>query len=270
MKLLAQKVLAGPSAGPACLTEIVTNAPAFVAYLRENDPTLVQWEKLEPSWIADVYQAVAVGLGTDPKHDGASPELFQADRSDREAVGIAFREVLLPSLPQGHFDRLVRGLQSSRAPLSSRGAIEREPDVLSGGPDASRLAACGLTPVDLVLASDGVGMLLERAIQAEAFHADRPLIVRKPGDEVTRVDQAGAEFAFTRDLLVDEMVLMTEVDPQRSAILLDWLVVAAGSIPALFMGFESAFAPEGLTLNARLRTPEQDNLLLRWRCNSAS
>lgn len=271
MRLLAQKVLAGRSSGPACLTEIVTNAADFVSYLSKNDPTLAQWGRLEPDWIADVYQAVAVGLGADPKPEGANQALFQADRADREAVGRAFREVLVPSLPAtSGIGRLAQSLQTSGAGIPSRGPVDSEADVLSGGPDAARLAEFGVTPVDLVLASDGLGMLLERATHAGAFHADRPLAVHMNDGKVAFVGQSGADLTLTREHLVDEVALMTDLDPTRAAILLDWLANAAGSVPALFMGFDTAFDTNGLAMQPVVRAPEQDNLFLRWRASTAS
>jgi hypothetical protein len=271
MKTLAQKVLAGRSSGHACLTEIVNNAAQFVSYLSQRDPMLAQWETLEPDWIAEVYQAVAVGLGADPRPEGANQALFQADRSDREAVGRAFREVLVPSLPTtSGIHRLAQSLQTSGGGVPRRGSVDHEPDVLSGGPDAARLAEFGVTPVDLVLASDGVGMLLERATHADAFQAGKPLTVHMNHGRVAFVDQSGAATTLTRAHLVDEVALMTDLDPARAAVLLDWLALASGSVPALFMGFDTAFDMKGLTMQPIARTAAQDNLFQRWRASTAS
>jgi len=275
MNQLTERVRKGRSPkDPYVLQDIAINAPQFIAHLKAHDTALEGWTHLEPDWIADIYQAVATGLGyesTDNEHACADPTLFMADQADRAAVGAAFEQVLVPALPHG-VEHLVAelALRTGATKRPSRGqspeSLEQEPDVLAGGKAARDLARVGIAPVDIVLASDGLAMLLDRACDAGACVREAPVFLRRRGAQVLCIDQVGAELGLARSELVEEIRSMTDLDDVRAAVLLDWLAQAAGSIPALFVGYASRFDHHDICLVANEHGGDAAtaNLFRRW------
>jgi hypothetical protein len=157
------------------LQEIKNHAAELVEYFMEtNDAPPSSWEELPEDWLGEVYAAIAAGLGSDfePPPDNA---LFNADAKDRESVGHAFSQMLVPA---GSINRLVELCQEHKITRVSEQELmllKRESDVEAGGDLAVELAAFGLTPTHLVLATDAIALFLERAIDADFFPIGRQL-----------------------------------------------------------------------------------------------
>lgn len=245
--------------------DIKSHAAELVEYLRETeDVPPSSWEELPVEWLADVYAAIAAGLGTElqPATDEA---LFRADAEDRESVGRAFLEVLVPAIPRG-ISSLVELCQGNLDQVS-REVQERlalEPDVKAGGQAAVELTAFGLTPTHLVLATDAVALLLERAIDAEYFPVGRQLLFRLFASGSDTVTCEGQEEELTQSELADEIAAFAEVDNEKSAVLLHWAVNTAEFLPYLFIGFRAILVEDALALTQLTPSETPKNLFQRW------
>lgn len=249
------------------LQDIKSHAAELVEYLgKTEDAPPSGWESLPPEWLADVYAAIAAGLGNE--FESAPDEaLFAADAKDRESVGRAFSEVLVPSIPEG-IKSLVSLCQRELIEQVSRQVRERlvdELDVKEGGQAAVELTAFGLTPTHLVLATDAVALLLERAIDAGFFPAGKQLSLRLSVGGSATVTCEEQEDGFTQSELVDEIAAFAEVDDQKSAVLLHWAVDTAKSVPYLFIGFLATLVGDALVLTQLKPSETPTNLFERWK-----
>ncbi|OGA39216.1 MAG: hypothetical protein A3G24_25010 [Betaproteobacteria bacterium RIFCSPLOWO2_12_FULL_62_13] len=243
--------------------EIKSHAPELVEYLGKTESARpLSWEELPADWLADVYAAIAAGLGTDfePAVDKA---LFSADAKDRESVGRAFFEVLVPA---GAITSLVELCKHQLKQVSDQAhaRLAHESDVKAGGQPAVELAAFGLTPTHLVLATDAVALLLERAIDAGFFPGGRPLFLRLSTSGSAAVTCEGQKDGLTQSELVDEIAAFAEVDEKTSAVLLHWAVKTAEFIPYLFVGFRATFTRDALELTQLKPEEPPINLFQRW------
>lgn len=247
------------------LQDIKSHAAELVEYLgKTEDAPPSGWESLPPEWLADVYAAIAAGLGTfEPASDEA---LFTADAKDRESIGRAFSEVLVPSIPGGIKSLVflcLRDLEKVSQQVQSR--LAHEPDVKEGGQEAVYLTAFGLTPTHLVLATDAVALLLDRAIDAGFFPAGKRLSLRLSAGGSATVTCEGQEDGLTQSELVDEIAAFAEVDDQKSAVLLHWAVDTAKSVPYLFIGFRATWVEDALALTQLKPSETPTNLFERWK-----
>lgn len=250
------------------LDELSSRAAELVQHFAEHGDAdaLEQWSHLEAHVLADIYEALSSGLG-EVEHtitdDGA---LFQADAADRCRVGVAFQDALVPALPTG-IDGLVSRYDNRHhaVPWKDFQALLREPDVGAGGEDARRMAAFGLTPVHIVLASDAVALLLQRASMAGYFDRAAPIDVMRNADgRVLRVVDARRQ-AIEREVLVSEIGEMTTLEGAKGAPLLDWMVEAAPRVSELFAGYNAVDDNGPVRLTSHQPGTEQRNLLHRWR-----
>lgn len=247
------------------LRDIKSHAAELVEYLgKTEDAPPSGWESLPPEWLADVYAAIAAGLGNE--FESAPDEiLFAADAKDRESVGRAFSEVLVPSIPGGIKSLVflcLRDIEKVSQQVQAR--LAHEPDVKEGGQEAVYLTAFGLTPTHLVLATDAVALLLERAIDAGFFPAGKRLSLRLSAGGSATVTCEGQEDGLTQSELVDEIAAFAEVDDQKSAVLLHWAVDTAKSVPYLFIGFRATWVEDALALTQLKPSETATNLFERW------
>jgi hypothetical protein len=250
------------------LTDVTKYAVELVTYLEGSlEPfPLKAWEELDANWLSDVYGALAVGLGETEHNDIELAPLFEADQSDRQQVGDAFEQALMPAVPreiEGLLARVHPGLVTLRP-----NSLLNEPDVQSGGDAAKRMAAAGVTPVHLVLASDAVGLLLGRATNANYFRRGAPLSIDREDGRVRRVAGGGENF-LQRAVLVEEITAMTALGPTVADALLDWLVDVAPRVVELFIGYSAADSAGNVALDPLAPDRARKNLFYRWRSSLA-
>lgn len=187
------------------------------------------------------------------------------DAEDRESVGHAFSEVLVPAIPRG-ISSLIKLCQGnlSRVSQQVQTQLAHEPDVRVGGQPAVELAAFGFTPTHLVLATDAVALLLERAINAGFFPVDRWLSLRLSANGSDVVTCEGEKDRLSQSELVDEITAFAEVDDQKSTVLLRWAVDTAEFVPYLFIGFRAIPVEDTLALRQLTPSETPTNLFQRW------
>ena len=252
----------------AVLDELSERACELVQHFDQHGDAsaLEQWSQLDGRALADIYEALSSGLGEVDHTITDDGSLFQADTADRRRVGEAFQEALVPALPDGIDGLLTRFDERHHAlPWKHFQALLREPDVSAGGEDARRLALFGITPVHIVLASDAVALLLQRASMAGYLDRVAPLNVMKDaaGGVLRMVDVR--QQALERPVLVGEIAEMAALDDARAAPLLDWMVEAAPRVSELFAAYHAEETNGPVRLAPHKPGAERRNLLHRWR-----
>jgi hypothetical protein len=268
IEVLLKKVRSSPF-DASVLREIEARAAEVVEFLRvSEEESATSWEGTSPEWLAQVYGALAAGLGCVDVDPAIDEELFAADIRDREAVGRAFAEVLVPSIPDG-VRRLIDFCRENVRPPSSS-VVEQlvdEPDVKAAGPVARELAIFGITPMQVVLATDAVALLLNRAIEAEHFPRRQPLYMEYSSEKSVAVRCDDSDNLLSGQELIDEIADVTGRDQKASRELLRWAIYAARYVPLIFFGFRVVAEPKQNALQLVALAPEEapSNLQRRWK-----
>jgi DNA-directed RNA polymerase specialized sigma24 family protein len=266
---LLRKIPGSPD-DPVVLAEVQQHALALVHLLNEMASDLPrEWEALSPNRLGAFYGAISRGLGLGPADEYVEPVdevFFEGATNDRMDVGHAFAEVLVPALRRGITPLLQDCRQRTPAlRRSEREKLFEQPDVRSGGEHALALAEFGLTPSHLVLASDAVGMHIDRAIEAGYFPAGDRLIFRRNQYAVKDLWCEGADVNLTRQDLTDEIKIVASVEEELAGVLLDWAVDSSPHVRTMFIGFRSELVGNDVRLVQAPPSLEAENLYLRWK-----
>lgn len=194
----------------------------------------------------------------------------QADKQDRELVGYAFSRILISSIPEG-ISGLVKICESNldMIPPKMQQRLAREPEVKTGGMAALKLTAFGLTPIHIVLATDAVALLFERAIDAKFFSTEKPISIyfslQSYSDNLIAATQENQTEAWlTQGELIQEVAAFAEVNGRQAMVLLRWIIETAKFIPFMFIGFRATWKNDELELTQLETNKTPNNLFLRW------
>jgi hypothetical protein len=214
--------------------------------------------ELDPIALADIYSALGSTAPADAEDSALLESPLTVSDQDERGIGIAFCDVLLPTLPydlKRFGDRVFLG-----APPVDRRRYERlksETSVLHGGSAAAELAQFGVTPVTIVEASQGLANLARRFCDQNNIRESGTFIM----DKVGRDDGYSSKFVLPRNASVSEVQLMCELPEATSQRLFDWLTHVAEYAPAIFEGFETQLRGDELRVQ---RTDEVKGLFSRW------
>jgi RNA polymerase sigma factor (sigma-70 family) len=210
--------------------------------------------------LSDIYAALGSQEALDDEEVRIRDALLQASEEEDSAIGNAFFEVLLPTLP----DRL-----TNFAGHVFLGAPTIEPEICQkilltdlsvrrGGPMASDLVRFGITPVTILVGSQGVADLARRFCAAEKIERGQKLILDRGG---TR-GHSGFLPILARDSSIREVRLVTELPGPTAERLFNWLAAVSGYVSQLFNGFDAQMMGDQLWLQRTDLSVE--NLYERW------
>lgn len=264
---LVERVAARPNDAEV-LTAVRRRAAELLQYFERSDaPSPQGWESLPAEWAAQIYGALAEGLGGSEVHEQAERAESEAYADDMAQVGRVFSEVLVPALPESAgVQQLVQGLRRLEltVDLAMQRQLQSRAEVVNGGGDAERLATFGVTPLHLVRAADAVGLVLKRAIQAGYFGRGEGLLARRDATGTREVRGVSSGNVLTKDQLASQISTVADVPPAVSGVLLDWLVGAAPSVTALFVSFTASFDGQNVLLLADTGDAANGELWTRW------
>lgn len=185
--------------------------------------------------------------------------LLRASEDEDSSVGTAFRDVLIPTLPNhltNFAGKIFLGAPTVEPEI--REALLSDTSVQHGGPFAAELASFGITPVTILIGSQGVADLARRFCITEKIQIGQKLVLDRGGAR-THSDTLPI---LDRDLSVRQVALVTELPAPTSERLFDWLGTVSGYINQLFNGFDAELWGDELRLQ---RTDETvQNLFERW------
>jgi hypothetical protein len=259
--LLLEAVLR-PHPGPEAFHALREHAALVLAYL-EHPSAGALFQKYEAELsaekLADIYAALGSEEVIDETEVNIRDALLRASESEDSDVGSAFREVLVPALPDhltNFAGRVFLGAPTVEPEI--REALLSDISVKHGGPVAAELASFGLTPVTILAGSQGVADLARRFCVAEKIQIGQKLVLDRGG---TRT-HSGVLPILDRDLSIREVTLVTELPTPTSERLFDWLANVSSYTNHLFNGFDAELWGDELRLQRTDETVE--NLFERW------
>lgn len=255
----------------ASLLQIESNAGELLGPLAETiDQAPAAWERLPPDQVAKVYLALARGLGAGITVEQEPDPLVAEGADDCRAVGLAFADALVPALPtRSSLYHLADALAARTRPLppDRLQQLLGEHDVQAAGDAVLPVAAYGLGPMHFVYASDAIGLLLQRAINAGYFPRGAALSVVREGGGVNYICTAShskltRDNQLTQDDLVREVATMADISRDIAKPVLDWMVNSAPAVRSLFTGFSASFNEQNVILMPHEMA--DDDLFQRW------
>lgn len=221
--------------------------------------------EIDPLWLAEVYGVISEAAGQSSiAPEEISQDLFYAQASEEASIGDAFKETLLPGLPD-HLREIGRWLSSApRVSEEEIRELSEEPSVRAGLPDSAQLIPFGCTPLTVFYSTEAVSMLLYRLMRLGILAPDCGVIL-----EMNRVGTEGRQNdVLNLELIVDEIGKVAECNENVSHGLFAWSAQVAQYKPFLFGGFQAEPVSEGVRL---WRTGEQvENIFQRWGLTSIS
>jgi tetratricopeptide (TPR) repeat protein len=251
-----------PDPGTKVFAALREHAELVLDYLGQPEAeVLIQKHEaaLTAERLADIYAA----LGSDEAWSKDNIEIddafLKASVEEERSVGEAFYRVLIPALPYHLTDfsgRVFFGAPTVESEITE--ILVAEPSVEQGGPPAHDLARFGITPVTILTASQGVADLARRFCAMEEIGRGQKLILDRGGSRAGKAELP----VLSRDLSVQEVLLVTELSETSSTRLFDWLTNVAGYLPKLFDGFEAQLWGDELRI---LKTDKSvSDLFERW------
>ncbi|SOE87726.1 RNA polymerase sigma factor, sigma-70 family [Burkholderia sp. YR290] len=239
--------------------QLLQDVAIFVDYYPE------EWQKVSLDEKASIYFAVSRGLGVNKEEADVLDTEANAYAADRAAVGHAFADALVPALPAAaSLERLGERLAAVIKPLRERDrtALESQPDVYSAGESVmAPLIPYGVRPIHFVHSTDAISLLLQRAVDADYFPADRALSVLTHDFTVSEINGGGN--ALVRSQLASQIATMIDLPSEAAYPMLDWMMCAAPAVKQLFWGFSASYAEVGLSL-VPVDGGRGQNLFARW------
>lgn len=241
----------------ALLQQVTSRAGEIVSILETLDQFEMSDDELQrvnPLWIAEVYDALSKAVGRWEEAPQVSEKPFQAHEREEFQVGVAYRQVLIADLPH-HLNDPDQWLGSVRKVSDEeRDYALRAPSTQGGMPEAASLAAYGVTPLMVLRATQAVSFLLERFMRKGKLDSSAPVILIPEGQQ--------AEGSLNPEMLVNEVKRMAECRNETARALYNWENQVAMYKPFIFNGFLAK--PEDGTLHLYPTGERNTNLLSRW------
>ena len=241
---LLRKVLSSPD-NEELLQEVRVRSQEILALI-ESEDVAIGPEKQNELWIARVYEALSPEPEASLSAELTSMEeaLFATEQHNLGAIGKAFKETLLPDLPE----ELVRfGSYFANAVRISGEEVEllsKEPDVAAAFPNSTDLALFGLRPLTVFYASEAVGALLDRLLRYGMIESsDLFLSGRQGNNYAPLISRRNPEISFP-----EEIRLVVDCRIETCRLLLRWLLAVAEYKPCVIGGFEAEPKHNGVIL----------------------
>jgi len=238
------------------LEEVRDRAEELISCLDEVDGSAheeIRVIETDPEWLVLVHEALAKEEPLSSAEQAVRAELFQASADDEKSVGRAFVEALLADLPQQliawsyWFDLVPRPSAEQRSYLLQQLSVQ------AALPHSAELAAHGLTPVSIYYATEAIAFVAEEVLGHELGTPEPAVRIRveqSPLRNVPSVIQPVIKessdwsrwencWIIPAQVLVQEIVQMTECPFVTAHALLPWLVALAQVKPFLFGGLKA-------------------------------
>jgi hypothetical protein len=268
------------------LEELRNNVDEVLSAIETSDSfglTDSELTKLNPLWVAEVYEALS-GRELDAIEDSSITEaLFHATATDEASIGAAFSEVLLADLPER--------LQSIAPWIPSRSRLlpeeilelREEPSVEPGMRFSEELLEFGVTPMTVFYAIDSIWSLAERLIRygyldkrtVVILSDDRIMTKRSAtetpeekllksifGEDTTPPPAPKENKRLTIETVIDEIGKVANCDAAVSRGLYMWSLRAAQYKPLLFNRFHATPIRDGVELT--YTGDDYEDLFFRW------
>jgi RNA polymerase sigma factor (sigma-70 family) len=251
-----------PAAGPEAFHALRQHAALVLDFLEQSaGEELLEKHgaHLSVLRLADIYAALGCQQILDEKEVSIRDALLEASETEDSNVGSAFSEVLVPNLPDDLTDFVGRVfLGAPRVESAVYQLLLGDLSVKHGGPKAIDLARFGITPVSVLLGSQGVADVARRFCIAENIRIGQKLILDRGG---TR-EHSRSQPILVRDLSISEVKLVTELPSATAERLFGWLTTVSSYVSQLFGGFDAELMGDELCLRRTDQTVE--NLYERW------
>ena len=251
-----------PTAGTEAFRALHQHAALVLDFLEQpSGEELFQKHRADLSVerLSDIYAALGSHEELDAEEVSTRDALLEASEAEDIGIGNAFCEVLLPTLPDHLTD--FAGRVFLGAPLVEPEIYKvllADLSVRHGGPMASDLARFGITPVTVLVGSQGVADLAWRFCVMEKIERGQKLILDRGG---TR-DHSGSLPILPSGLSIREVGLVTELPGPTAERLFAWLATVSSYISQFFSGFDAELMGDELCLQRTDETVE--NLYERW------
>ncbi len=252
---LLKRVLSEPG-NTQLLAEVRQRADELILYLDEADRSVdeeIREVRIDPNWLALVHEALAKEEPLSPAEQEVRAKLFEASADDEKSVGRAFKEALLADLPRqltnwSYWFELVPRLSGEQ----QRYLLE-QPAVRAAWPESEELVARGLTPVSVYYAAEAVAFLAEDALRRQPAAPEPAVRIRVQGSPLRNLPAVRAPLTIEPEewprwddyqvippqLLVQEIIQMSECPLVTAQSLLPWLVAVAQLKPFLFADLQA-------------------------------
>jgi hypothetical protein len=223
--------------------------------LRAKLDAIVDLRAVDPSWLAEVYEALAPVEVEAP----AEEAFFARDEEDQD-IGRAIGEVLLPGLPKPlrRLEQWVALAPDLDDPKRRVDALRMRPDVSAAPTFPEGALRKGVTPVTVFNAFEAIATLVDRAHHLGHLSTSTPLTL----DCAERYLQAGP-YPIRAEVVVTEISVMADCSPDLARGLCHWLIPVAWCVPTLFGRVRVRKVPLGVELFHMTETVP--NLFERWR-----
>ncbi len=241
------------------LRQVEKRADEVIAALDSPDAVNISDEELgnlDPLWVARVYEALAGTAEAAQIAPEVNDELYYAHADAEYQIGVAYKETLIPGLPEDLADLAGRWLVKV-SPVDEdemRDAL-MSPAARGAYPLSEPLAQYGVTPLTVFDATESVSRLLDRLMRRGRLDPNTSVTLSGKGI------QSGD--LINEQLLVNEISRVAVCREPTAYVLYKWSRCVAQFKPLLFSGFQAEpAAGDSVVL---VRTGEKvNNLFQRW------
>ncbi|MBI3682023.1 MAG: serine/threonine protein kinase [Acidobacteria bacterium] len=217
----------------------------------------VDLEQVDPEWLAQVYGAIADAEQISAEDESSVQALLQASVKEESSIGYAFRDALMPALPErlrdfpawfGFLDRVEE--EEQRELLAT-------PAAQAGMPYSEELSIYGITPLTIFYATEGMSMVVDRLMDYKAVNEGAPILLSLNPQGFSDKYQV-----LEPRMVVREIEQVAECPKKTAQALLPWLIEAAQYRPFLFRNLEAR--PECEAVLLRRTQQNYSNVYQCW------
>ena len=260
VQALLVNVLTSPN-NRKLLDEVRQHAEEILQHLDQVE-SLADWEKHvstgDPAWLAEVLSAIAGDAELSPEDARVLDAVFAVNVRSESAVGYAFKEGLLPGLPEDLADLGHRLQRIPEIDMNDRKHLLETPAVQAGMPPAASLVPFGVTPLTVFYATEAVSGLSQRIVRREKLSDDTALIF----DPSQSPSATALGYVVSNDLILIEIEHMAECTRPVARILYPWLVEVAQFKPFVFRQFAASPCERAVSLSPT--SADDMDLYVRW------
>lgn len=242
------------------LRQVAERADEVIAVLERPDAIDICDEdliKLNPQWVAQLYDVLAKGNGASEQEVEGSNELFYANVEDEYQIGVAYEQALIAGLPRYFADLAEHWLAPKLPPVSKdeMSYLMESPAAQGAGVLSEPLARYGVTPLTVFDSTEATSRLLDRFIRRGRLDPEKSIVMSLEGIH-------NDEF-ISSSRLADEISRVAVCGKPTAQVLYEWSIGVAQRKPLLFSGFQATGDRENAVV--LIHTGEKmNNLYERW------